>query len=201
MAEYAIFIEPDQQLSELILSEKRKLKKAFGHQEYLSHPPHSTLYFSEMLDIELWLSKLKEQIKELNHKSVAILIKDKFVFRNDILAGGGDTIVYKAELSKELLELQIQIGKTLRDFSLNKNKQHSFSGVLAKSYEEFGFPFLGDHWIPHFTLASIKDPESELYVQEFLSKSFQYEFEIDSISVWKVDGGSHNKVSEIRITA
>lgn len=200
MAEYAILIEPDLNFKNEILKEKKRVRANFGTQPYLSHPPHSTLYFSKIEEREDWLKSFQKQLSNFFDKSLPISIKEKLVFRNDILAGGGDTIVFKAELTEELSKLQIYLSECLKDLSISKNNSHSFKGLLASSYEAYGFPFVGEHWIPHFTVASINDESSKDYIEQFLAKSYIHEFEISSVSVWKVNGDEHKKISEIRVT-
>ena len=55
------------------------------------------------------------------------------------------------------MKLQILIADALAPIKKNNNLSNDFKNdsLLYRSNKNYGFPYVGDHWIPHFTVASL----------------------------------------------
>ena len=85
----------------------------------------------------------------------------------------------------------------------SKYKKHivipeSFRGhkQLYDSYVNYGFPFVGRHWIPHFTVSSLKVDENHRIIQEFLLDKIDVSFTVKKVSVWNINGNKHQMIDE-----
>ena len=191
MYKIAAFIEFDKKIKNIILQKKKEVKQKFGFQTYLDHPVHLTLFTIYINNI----SKLKKTYLNLTHKiskPFYIYFTNPGIFRNDPLTGG-DTFFYKIKKNRKISELQInhlkKINKNLKVF---KKKEYIFKDViLKKNYKAYGFPFVGDIWIPHVTVASIKNFNDRKFVREFLSFKPKLKYKIKEIKFYKIINEKH----------
>ena len=57
---------------------------------------------------------------------------------------------------------------------------------LYNSYQNFGFPFVGEHWIPHFTISSLKVAKNHKIIRDFLLDQINICFTVNTISIWDI---------------
>ena len=169
MEQYYLALNPDKNLTKLINEQKILVEDSIGNQTYLHHPPHFTLiiFTTDNLDkIILELENLAKKIPKIN-----IVLKDLYIFYNDSLTNG-HTIAYS--VSEEnipiLREIQLKTVNAIDKFNTKK----------------FVYPFIGDVWIPHITLASIEPDKFDLIFDKIKQNSIQGEFLIDSINLYRV---------------
>jgi hypothetical protein len=120
--------------------------------KYLNHLPHLSLYVfninsNNLSDVIL---EFKEMQKSLDQFSAQI-VKWK-VFENDILTKL-NTLSFEIELSNELKVLQMKVVDSLSNFHIKNNNE--YEGELKFSNDRYGYPFVGNHWIPHITIGSM----------------------------------------------
>ena len=73
------------------------------------------------------------------------------------------------------------------------------SKLLNISQKKYGFPFVGNHWIPHFTIGSIKNFIQMNDYKNFKKLKINLNNEINKITVWKIIGSKHIKLKEIKL--
>ena len=71
------------------------------------------------------------------------------------------------------------------------------SKQLLESYYKYGFPFVGNHWIPHFSISSLRSEKTHPIIEDFLSTTKQYQFTVDQLSLWRVDGDEHIQLKTV----
>ena len=170
MYKIAAFIEFDKKITNKILAQKKIVKKKFGNQTYLNHPVHLTLFTLNIKKItelkKIYFSDINQSKKKYN-----IYLTQPGIFYNDPLTGG-HTFFYKIKKSKSLINLQLKhLDKINKKITVLKKKNNLLKlPVLKKNYKKYGFPFVGKIWIPHTTIASIKniDTKNE-YLKKFLN--------------------------------
>ena len=92
-----------------------------------------------------------------NFNQFKITINKTSVFKNDLFTGG-DKIYLNIKKNKKLLLLQKKIANNLKPLVDNKSKNMKLkNNLLDSSQKKYGFPFVGNHWIPHFTIGSVKN--------------------------------------------
>ena len=51
---------------------------------------------------------------------------------------------------------------------------------------DFGFPFVGEHWIPHFTISSLKVAKNHKIIRDFLLDQIDISFTVNTVSIWNI---------------
>lgn len=201
MIKYAVFIEPEGELREFILSYKKKISSILPHQHYCNHPPHSTLFMSAMQEPENWLESLKSAVRRIF--AFESHIRDTIVFYDDVLAGGRHTIALQVEPSAALFLLQRVVGEELASFvdreTIDMPSSFLENEPFLSSYLRYGFPFVGEHWIPHFTIASLQTSKNDPLITEFLNLCPKFNFLVKSVSIWRIDGDDHTQIGIIKL--
>ncbi|MDB2351247.1 2'-5' RNA ligase family protein [Candidatus Marinimicrobia bacterium] len=195
---YAIFLLPSEDFQKEIYYWKNKIIKSEIDSAYTAHPPHLTIYHFSTSNIE----KCVQQIVSLKliHNEFDILIKKKDVFWDDRLTLG-HTLYYQPEKNDYLYDLQLVLANKLKDYVLksvdmeNQLKDDKF----LNSYRRYGFPFVGSHWIPHFSIGSLRVKKEHTIFEDFLSQKNHFNFKISKFSLWEIEGDMHKKLIEFSL--
>jgi len=193
-----IFIEPNHELKTYIKKWKKKINKKFISSKLTSHPPHSTIYYANLVKDKDVLKVLKTTLKTIN--SFKISIKKTFIFYDDKLTNG-DTMCLLINKNNRLFQIQKKIAKNLKFFikkNSNKNSQLS-NKVLLTSIRRYGYPFVGSHWLPHFTISSIKNKRGSNEFKQFVDEKVKFKNIINYISVWKISGNKHILIKRFKL--
>ena len=198
MKNYGIFIEPTGSLADAIRSLKAEVERQLPGQKFCSHPPHSTLIYGKYQEPNLWRDPLIAAIA--TQSPFRIQTTEFGFFYDDALAGGGHTVVFKAQATPEIFALQKACGNVLKHW--RGETEAARGGLLERepfrsSYAEYGFPFVGSHWIPHFTVASLTVAKDAPLLRAISSGDARHEFQLDRVSVWEIAGDSHTKLFEV----
>lgn len=195
----AIFIEPRGPLRTSLIERKAVLERAMPGQAYTRHPPHSTLVFGDYGSPELWTDHLRAAVNSL---PVFHLATDAWQeFPNDLQADGGHTVAYRVKLSPDLLRLQLTIAEVVAPFRQPAPIPHPLADrePFASSLMRFGFPFVGPHWIPHFTIGSPRVPANDPLLFTLMAGSAAHEEQINWVSVWRVTADHHERLTELAL--
>ena len=199
MYKIAAFIEFDKKITNKILRQKKVVEKKFGNQIYLKHPVHLTLF---TLNIEK-IHELKNiYINDMGKQSkpFSIIITKPGIFYNDPLTGGR-TFFYHIKKSKKISEIQLKhlekINKNLN--VLKKNIKLFKNNILNNNYKKYGFPFVDKIWIPHTTIASIKNlKKTNNYIKQFLSKKIKLKCFVEEIKFYKIIKNRHEFLFNVK---
>ena len=136
--------------------------------------------------------EFKEMQKSLDQCSAQI-VKWK-VFENDILTKL-NTLCLEIELSNELKFLQMKVAGSLSKFHIKNYNE--YEGELKLSNDRYGYPFVGNHWIPHITIGSMDIKSKNLL--EFSEELFAFpqEILINNICLFKIKGDYHELIKKI----
>jgi len=195
----AIFVEPTGSLREILIECKTLIERQRPGEPLCSHPPHCTLLHGHYGESSAWLSRLAETISK--HASFEIATTGWQVFANDPLTGGGQTLALHAKASASLYELQFAVADVLASFVFPTGERNPLSTrePYATSLRRYGYPYVGAHWIPHFTVASLMVCEDDPWFVALTSAPASHRFLVESISVWNVDGDRHERLHELRL--
>lgn len=199
---YALFIEPQGSLLEFIKVWKEKCEAFFPDAPYLSHPPHSTLLFTYFKSVDRTISLLEKVRLELS--PILLNCHEMMIFENDTLAGGGHTLTIRADLNQQLINFQTSLAEIVEpeiDHGHEVLPDALDQGVFANSFRRFGFPFVGQHWIPHFSIASIKSERNHPFICDFESQDLSCDLKVDEFSLWEVKGDEHCKIQAFKMGA
>ena len=83
-----------------------------------------------------------------------------------------------------------EIDKNIIKTGNHKNKRFNIN------YKKYGFPFIGNDWIPHVTIASIKkQSKKNILMNRFLKEKIKNKtLPVEFISIWKITGDNHKKI-------
>tara|TARA_B100001250_G_C19442670_1_gene632470 strand:- start:73 stop:681 length:609 start_codon:yes stop_codon:yes gene_type:complete len=197
-----IFIEPQKNKSNFLYNWKKIIKKNFGKQKYLTHPLHTTIAVFKLktkINDNFYLS-LKKEMKLFAKFRISITKPN--IFYNDALTGG-DTLFFGIKKNPKLILFQKKIlkhfcqidNKISRD-DFFRNKKFQFN------YKNFGFPFIGKDWIPHFTIASVKTnskKKNQIFKNFLAEKNFKMNMNVKNFSVWEIKKDIHKKILQISL--
>ena len=195
----AIFIEPQGDLKANLLMWKAKVEENFPKQFYCSHPPHSTLIHVNVIQEKMAIEAIGKIVKNINEFKNKVVETD--VFWNDDATGGGHTLFWKIQTSQVLFDLQKQIAEVLHPFIAETTMPEFVQNnpLFKESLDRYGFPFVGDHWIPHFTIASLQTDQNDPLIEEFLNQVGDYEMGVTEVSCWRVENGQHTCLESYKL--
>ena len=194
-----IYFKPDDHLNDYILNLKKVISKKFIRHEYNDHLPHCTILASNMLDKTNIIYRISNIMKDFKNLQFEITKAD--VFFNDLLTGG-NTLFLKVKKNQKILNLQNKLANKLIlpdnfvgeiPLEIKKNK------LLYKSYKKYGYPFVGKHWIPHFSVSSLRVEKLDPVIKEFLALQKEFHFLVDVLSLWRVNGNKHTQLETVTI--
>jgi hypothetical protein len=191
------FIEPDASVKKLIINHKRLVKKKYGDQIYLNHPPHLTI-----LTIKLKKKLLRKDIFEINtfvnsFKKNIITITNTDFFYNDPQVKG-NTMFFSVKKNVYLSKLQIKLVEFLKKkFGNSIIKKNKFLGIMKKNHNLYGYPFIGKNWKPHFTISSINKNKDLNLIRPYIKKKLNISFRVQKISIWLIKKNLHQKLKTI----
>lgn len=157
-----VALDPHPALARQILDYKRTVRERVGDQLFLDHPPHLTLYLAAFDDeraVVEHMAALAEILPE-----TAITLCGWHVFHADSLTGRNTLVCNIADESKRRMRTtQVQVVEALAPLHHEEGTRRRY----ARSWQhltpeqrarvvQYGFPYFGDGWQPHFTIASIQ---------------------------------------------
>ena len=193
-----IFIEPNKDLKKYIDKWKKKIDKKFIRTKLTSHPAHSTIYYANLKKDKDVLKTLETILKTVN--SFEISVNKTLIFYDDALTGG-DTMCLLVNKNNKLFQIQKKIAENLKSFiKKNSNSNRKFTNkTLSTSVKKYGYPFVGKHWLPHFTIGSIKDKRNSSELKQFVEERVKFTNNINYISAWKINGNKHILIKRFKL--
>lgn len=191
-----IFLEPSGDLRDLIVAQKAKVEAELPGQVFCDHPPHATFIFGGYHSSDIWLEYLLDRILP----TFTVTVDGYHLFPNDTLAGGGHTLVHRLQSCSAMLEIQQEAAELLEDFveQPGGEAEPPWGEPLRTSMQRFGFPFVGEHWIPHMTIASFQTPlDHELIAELQQQPNKGLSFEAKELAVWQLIGSEHRLLETI----
>jgi hypothetical protein len=194
-----IFIEPSGTLRKNINFYKKKIKKNLINSTYSDHPPHSTIFFSDLNFKPELKEKLEHEISQI--KSFKIKINKISVFQNDI-STGKNTYFFKIIKNRYLNKLQEDIVTIIKP-NLNKSflkKKLDYNNMnFNYNFRKYGYPFIGKCWKPHFTIASCELNRKNMELKKFLPINNNYLMLVKYISIWRIYKNKHILIKKIKL--
>jgi 2'-5' RNA ligase len=195
MIKLGVFYCVDGDLKKNVESIKSFFKTKSNESKYLNHLVHSTFYVFEIESKKI--NDVIEKFQSLQKflSPVSSKINKWRVFENDILTNL-NTLCLEIELSKDLFNLQMNIVNSLLEFHLKKTNT-DFEGLLKESYNQYGYPFVGEHWIPHITIGSLDIEKKKIteFSEEMIN--FPRTIKINNLGLFKIESDSHSLIKRI----
>jgi hypothetical protein len=195
--EIAVFIEPEGSLRQLVVERKAWLEAQMPGQPFCSHPPHATLLVGDYAPPDVWVEEATRKLATC--AAFELHTSGWQVFPDDALSGGGQTVAVRVTPSPALSDLQMNMAELLGPFCRAPQQAHPLATrePFATSLRRYGFPFVGNHWLPHFTVGSPRVPIGHPLIEKLQLGSASCTFAVTRLSVWRVHGEHHLRVREI----
>jgi 2'-5' RNA ligase len=167
-------LEPDTRLSERICTYKRRVHTLVGPQTFLDHPPHLTLYLAAFANGAAVADAVALLIRDLH--AIRTSVVGWHTFWSDQLTGR-HTLVCQLddEAVDALREVQHSVVSALASLRHTKVTAARYASRLAclspaeqAAIASSGFPYTGEHWHPHLTIASINAADWPAIERELL---------------------------------
>ena len=195
MIKLGVFYCVDGILKNDVESIKSIFKTKSKESKYLNHLVHSTLYVFEIESKKI--NDVIEKFQSLQEVLSPVFseINKWRVFENDVLTNL-NTLCLEIKLSNDLFNLQMNVVNSFLEFHLKKPNT-DFEGLLKESYNQYGYPFVGEHWIPHITIGSLDIEKKKL--TEFYEGMFNFPraIKINNLGLFKIKGDSHSLIKRI----
>ena len=190
-----VFIVPNGELKSKITFWKKKIEKELHEQPYTNHPPHLTIIHSNINDHKAAINEIKECLEGL--KSFKLTVYKNNIFWDDLFTGG-NTLSYNIKKNEYLNDIQKKMSAVFSKYKGSNEIPEFFNTQkeLYNSYLNFGFPFVGEHWIPHFTISSLKVAKNHKIIRDFLLDQINISFTVNAISIWDINGNRHQMIEE-----
>ena len=192
MVKIAAFIIPNGKIRLKIINLKNEVKKKFGLQPYLLHPPHCTLLTMNVSNKFLTKKKLFHNLKIKTRNKAILNIRKKNIFFNDPITKG-NTIYFKIQKTFFLNILQLNLLNIFSKYRIKTKSKFKYKW-MDKNLKRYGYPFIGKTWIPHFTIASLKNVDlnkEKKFIKNFLSKKNNFKETVKKIYIYKISGEKH----------
>lgn len=184
---YGYFWVPGKEFEEFVLSWKAKAELIEPDAIYLHHPVHATLF--------LFYGERKKESDYLSHISS---VPPKFtavrwlVFENDTVTGG-DTLTIGLGKTLAWESFQLNLAESMKPFIEQAIEYpNSWDGSFEKSYQDYGFPFVGKHWMPHVSIASLKNKS---FIHEVIHTPIKInEINCGELALYRIEGETHTRI-------
>ena len=197
---YAVFITPDKTLNKEIYKWKNKIKKDFPDSDhcYTSHPPHLTVFKLESEHKDKLILEFNKFSNKLNAFDLVVVKKN--IFWNDPITKK-NTIFYQADKSEHISNIQLNLASSLSKYKTRREAPVEITSneIMLNSYKKYGFPFVGQHWIPHFSISSINLKRTNKFYKSFILDFKKHSFKVENVSIWEINGEKHEKIKEIQL--
>jgi hypothetical protein len=187
LVKYGYFWVPGNEFQELVLSWKKKAELVEPDATYLRHPVHATLFL-------FYGEKQKEiEYTSLIKKDAPIFKSAEWlVFENDAVTGG-DTLTIGLEKTEDWELLQLDLAEGVKPYILKLIEYpNEWSGPFKISHQNYGFPFVGKHWLPHLSIASFKNKS---FIQEAIDTPIKInEINCGELALFRIEGETHTRI-------
>ena len=196
---YGIFWEPPADLQNEIAKWKEKIRLVEPEAAYLNHFVHCTFFLlnsHQINEVDL-ISRLNQLCNITN--PIVLEFLGWYIFKADQITNG-DTLVYQIKLSPDLLNFQKSIANTALAFKVkNIEYQNSWEGLYLASFERWGFPFVGSHWVPHLSVASVKGKGLQVLNEATSINSMQPSVLLNNLALYRIEQNQHIKLKTFQL--
>jgi hypothetical protein len=190
---YAILGEFDPVLNEKVIKIKSKVRELIGEQQYLANPPHCTFYLGLFDDCIRWPDDLIASFHNLPKESFRMDLISLGTFYKDTVTGN-NTLFFgvDTETKNRLVLIQTLIVETVNDY---RSKELTgryiqcldrFNADQINNLKHYGFPYVGNSWIPHISIASINPVQYEEAYPEISDRCPNGTGIITTISIYEI---------------
>ena len=190
VTKYGFFWIPNEELNQYVEAWKNRFRKIEPDAFFLNHPVHSTIFLFNAHEQDQ--SQIISRIKNVK---IDFLVDSWKIFYNDLVTGG-DTLSVGLIPNSLAFQFQKDLSESLLDFIKTPLfYNNTWEGQYKESYDRYGFPFVGSHWVPHLTIASFKK-EGKKLIDEIKTTPTNLNIKESggSLALFKILGDSHQLI-------
>ncbi len=190
VTKYGLFWIPNKELNQYVESWKNRFRKIEPDAFFLNHPVHSTIFLFNAHEQDQ-----SEIISSIKNVKINFSVDSWRIFYSDILTQG-DTLSVDLVPNSLACEFQRDLSESLLNFIKKPIFYNNvWEGKYRESYDRYGFPFVGSHWIPHLTIASVKK-EGKNLIDEIRTTTINLNQKESggSLALFKILGDSHQLI-------
>lgn len=202
MEEQLFCLKPGRALADFIRKCKIETHRIAGEQKYLSDPPHLTLYVGNFDYKSLRL--LDKLDNSLNFHTIEIGLSGWTTFHDDPITGGHTLTIAVNENDLLILrQLQVRLAgiacEYRKDEILSRYRNTiQYTKEMLKSLKKYGFPFIGDNWRAHFTVASINKMQYESVWDAIKNRKAPLSVRINTLAFYRIRADGFEMIREWR---
>jgi hypothetical protein len=189
-----VALKPDDRLRGLVQGYKDRARELIGDQLYLDDPPHLTVYLACYPEPVRLAPLLRAVAAETSPPRVRLV--GWHAFENDALTGRHTlTCAIHPDDKQALRAFQARVVAAVAAHRDRAATEARFAGRFAhltagqrRNVVEFGFPYVGDGWEPHFTVASIDPAKWDDLLAEFRPRPPGGPFFCSALEEYQLDG-------------
>jgi len=194
----ALVIEPAPLLAAELAARKARAGAQWPTAPFLHHPPHATLLAGVYESPDRWLAALRDALRHVPAFEIQSSVVITFP---DDPTPGTTTVAFDVAESVELRALQRTVAEVVAPFRVAGAADtlaglHRRSDAIA-SARQFGYPWVGSHWKPHFTIAALPSGPTNPLPLEFLAPVPVVRTQVTRVSVWGVLGEEHSTLAQV----
>ena len=193
----AIVLKLEKKIENKIKILKNIFKKKHHRYMYVDDFPHLTLL---TMNVNLKKNQLKKIDLKIKFKDIKINISKPSVFKKDLLTGG-ETFFFKIKKNKKLFNLQLYVANIFKKYLIKSKTINKFDKKTLeyKSLKNYGFPYIGKHWIPHVSVCSVLDKKIDIEANtRFVKSKFKNHFYINELFLCLVKKNELIEIKKIR---
>jgi broad specificity phosphatase PhoE len=190
ITKYGLFWIPNEELYQYIESWKNRFREVEPNALFLNHPVHSTIFLFNAYEQDQ-----NEIISTIKNIKINFLVDSWKIFYNDNVTQG-DTLSVGLVPNSLAFEFQRNLSESLINFIKKPIFYNNvWEGKYKESYDRYGFPFVGSHWIPHLTIASVKEEGKKLIDNIKTTKiNLNQKESGGSLALYKILGENHQLI-------
>jgi hypothetical protein len=188
-------LEPEKSFYDLVLKKKGSIAQAIGEQPYCEDLPHTTLYLSAFSN-ELMLQEKTKKAAITIKSIINVETNGWHVFYADPLTGNNTLVI---DLMRESVNKLIKIQKLIvNDLHEDRNRELSLSrySPMFNDFDKtkrhnaitYGFPYIGNIWHPHITIASISVDLWEIAWKILYDSKIPNSFSYSTLALYRLEG-------------
>jgi hypothetical protein len=189
-----VALKPDDRLHELVQGYKDRTRELVGDQLYLADPPHLTVYLACFPAAVRLAPLLRDLVAATPPPAVRLV--GWHAFENDALTGRhtltcaihpDDKRALRAFQGRVVAAVAAHRDRAATDARFAGRLQHLSAGQ-REGVAAVGFPFVGDGWEPHFTVASVAPAAWDALLAELQSRPPGGQFSCSALGEYQLDG-------------
>jgi len=196
---YGVLWIPSNPVIDIIQSWKDLVRTVEPDTIYLNHPVHCTFFLliADIQDEKHIITKFEHCCNSLSKFSIEF--GQWYIFKSDA-ATGGDTITLAIKPTDALFQSQEKIAFALIPYKKKSvNYPNTWKGVYQEAHEQWGFPFVGKHWLPHISIASVSEKGKEIVAEITNSKSIPKSDFLTNLSLFRIIDQTHEHLITIKL--